>query len=667
MKSLKIKLILYFSIILCIGCISLGIISHINGSRALLHSVNNNLVLMAQESSQVISERINIEMEKLKVVASQRSITNPNELIEDKMEVLKEEVKRSGYVLMDIVNKEGISRSTSGKNQNLKDREYFKKAIEGQTAISDLLISKGDQSLVIAYATPIKYKGEITGALVAVRDAKDFSQIVSDIKIGETGYAHIINHEGKIVADQDMNKVMKEVNILEKARKDSSLKKFEIVLNKMVHKEKGSGEYKYEGIDKIIGYAPIAHTNWSMGITVPKEEMLVELNTMKYSNFITSLIILIIAIISISFIGSSIGKPIEALALMINRLAKYDLRFDEKSEVFKYRKRKDEIGNIANSLGTMQGNLMDLMKKISHGSHHVGVSSKELAASCQQAVTATEEVAKTIEDIAKGANDQARDIEAGAEKAYALGNLIEKNQECMQNVNNSSKRVVQLIDEGLVIINELIEKTNGIENASKDIFQVIIQTNKSSTKIGKASTLIASIAKQTNLLALNATIEAARAGEAGRGFAVVAGEIRKLAEQSTRSTKDIDQWVKELVKNASGAVTTMENVSKIVKKQGESVKETETKYKEIARAIEKSTKGITQLDVAGEEMEHKKREILEIMENLSAIAQQNAAGTQEAAATTQEETASMNEIANASEGLLEISKILQESIAKFKI
>ncbi|QZY55917.1 methyl-accepting chemotaxis protein [Crassaminicella profunda] len=667
MKSLKTKLILYFSIIVIIGCSSLAIISYINGSNALLNSVKNNLILISQESSQVISERINTEMEKLKVVASQSRITNPNNPIEDKMDVLREEAKRSGHIVMDIVNVEGEGIGTDGKTYDLREREYFKRAIQGETAISDLLVSKRNQSLIIVYATPIKYNGKITGVLVAVRDGKNFSQIISDIKIGKTGYAYIVNQEGKIVAHKDVNKVIEGGDMLEELKKDQSLKDLKILVKKMIAGEKGSGEYDYKGINKIIGYAPIAHTNWSIGITAPIEEVLGELNTMKHSNFITALIILIISMISIYFMGSSIAKPIQTLSLIIDRLAKYDLRFDEKSEAIKYMKRKDEIGNITNSLATMQLNFIDLVKKIADGTHKVESSSEELTVTCQQSAIASEEVAKTIEEIAKGANDQARDTQAGSEKAYALGSLIEKNQGYMKNVNDSSSKVVKLIDEGLLIINELIEKTNTSGNAAKDMFNMIMETNKSTSKIGEASTVIASIAQQTNLLALNAAIEAARAGEAGKGFAVVAEEIRKLAEQSTLSTKEIDFVVKELVKNSSDAVTTMENVSGIVGKQVESVKDTEIKYKEIAHAIEVSEKAIEKLNVAGSEMENKKTEILDIIQSLSAIAQQNAAGTEEASASTEEQSASTEEIANASEGLSEIAQILQESISKFKI
>ena len=140
--------------------------------------------------------------------------------------------------------------------------------------------------------------------------------------------------------------------------------------------------------------------------------------------------------------------------------------------------------------------------------------------------------AKAVEGIAGGASEQARQTEDGATKADLLGHTIDQDIEYIGNLNNASLRVANVIDEGLVEIENLYNITEESNIAAKGIFDIIVKTNESSTKISQASNVISSIAEQTNLLALNAAIEAARAGEAGKGFAVVAEEIRKLAEQS---------------------------------------------------------------------------------------------------------------------------------------
>ena len=383
-----------------------------------------------------------------------------------------------------------------------------------------------------------------------------------------------------------------------------------------------------------------------------------------------ALIFVLIAIIStgvlITFVRYLLTKPIANLSKIIDKLSKYDLTFDENDEAVKYLKRKDEIGTITKALATMQKNLIELIKDIQGNSQHVASSSEELTATSEESATAADEVAKTIEEIARGASDQAKETEQGVANISELGKLIEKEQGYVNDLNNSTKEVNKLKDEGFEVLRDLIEKTNISNESAKEIHGTIITTNESAEKIEAASQMIKNIAEQTNLLALNAAIEAARAGDAGKGFAVVAEEIRKLAEQSNSFTEEITLIIKELTDKTEHAVNTMQEVGKVVASQTESVELTNAKFQGIDGAIERMKEVILSINESGQVMETKKDEIIGIIENLSAISEENAASTEEASASVEEQTTSMEEISNASKSLSRLAEEMQENVGKFK-
>ena len=246
-----------------------------------------------------------------------------------------------------------------------------------------------------------------------------------------------------------------------------------------------------------------------------------------------------------------------------------------------------------------------------------------------------------------------------------LGKSIEKDQEELVRLNHASDKVSRLVGEGLVEIEKLSGISEESGRASETVHKGILLTHASSQRIEAASQVIATIADQTNLLALNAAIEAARAGEQGRGFAVVAEEIRKLAEQSTASTKTIDEVVKELQANSNDSVKVIEKVLEITKTQNISVRQTREKYLEIAEAMKSAEKAVEGLNFSSKEMDVIKGEILDALQNLAAIAQENSAATEEVSASMEEQMSSIEDLATASEGLSDLAVKLQNITLRF--
>lgn len=664
MKTIKVKMMATYAGLVLAVCILLSGFAYWLGESMLRSELEKNITTSAENGSHIIEELFDGEFLSLEGIATSPDIFSSALAPAAKGTSLKAALDQFKFVRMAFVEPSGLAHYADGKEVDLSDRAYVKGALAGNRSHSSTIVSKVDGSVVMAFAVPVKENGKIIGAVVGIRDAEFLSTIITEINMGGKSYSYLLDGTTKMVAHPDIQKIKDQFNIEEQSKQNPGLVPLFDLARKMLEGENSFGYYEFEGSDRIAGYAKINGTDLFFAMANTVEDYMAPMNALRNTLLGVSTGVVILSLILTFLISSSLSRPIAAATAHAKILARGD--FSQKMSD-KYLGRKDEVGQLNHAFLDLGDQLKALLSEVLDLTERVNAASEELTATSGQVSYAVTEITKTVEEIAEGATSQSIETERGVMSAAAMATTIDASLEDMLILSQSTSNVAGIVAKGLKNVEHLSQQSKKTSEAIQTIHKAIVESNESSHKIGAASQLINNIADQTNLLALNAAIEAARAGEHGRGFAVVAEEIRKLAEQSTHLTKEIDIIVSELLRNAERSVSVMDSVMGTIDEQISGTSETANQYHLIAEAMETAENQVEALANTSVGLTTKKDEIMDILQNLSAVAEENAASSQEVAATMNTSTQSVEGIADAASELAEISAELHSAVNRFKI
>lgn len=378
---------------------------------------------------------------------------------------------------------------------------------------------------------------------------------------------------------------------------------------------------------------------------------------------IISIVLIAVAAVLTGIMAISIVKVLKTTVKSLGKVAKGNLVEQEAKPV----KRKDEIGDMLVGINHLRTSLRDVIGSIQQSSDTLNHSANGLENTAFSTSQTSREVGIAVEELSKGAMSQAEETEAAMNHIDQMGSKIEEMVSEIQLLTEEAEDMERTSSQVHTIVIELSQFTQKTTQVVEMISAQTQTTNMSAQEIQKAVEIIQSIAEETNLLSLNASIEAARAGEHGKGFAVVADQIQKLADQSNNSAKQIESVIGTLLEDSQKTVNTMDEMVEIVNGQQEKLQETENGFKKVNEGIHESLDKIEGIRTKSEVIDESRKQIMEVISNLSAISEENASVASETAQAANNLNKVVQDTSEEAIALKKLVKNLEEQIDSFEM
>lgn len=484
--------------------------------------------------------------------------------------------------------------------------------------------------------------------------------VVKDLQIAgmDSSYAYVVDADSTMLYHPTPEKIGQPVE-------NDAVKQLLTSISEGTFPEPDVIEYDFKGVDKYAAYYISQDASYIVILTADRSDVYKDVNSMIFFAMIAEIIVFILFGVISSIISHKIVNPIKLLNNEIKKLA--NLNFTRSPQIEKLALAKDECGQISSSVIGLQNQLQEVTERLQGLTENLFLAAEAMGKNANNSVESVGQVEKATEEIAQGASSQAEETQTATENVVVMGDMVEETAYEVNVLRSNAEEMDRAGDEALAILDKLNATNDKTRKSVELVYEQTNITNESVGEIRTAIAMISEIAEQTNLLSLNASIEAARAGEMGRGFAVVASEIQKLAEQSNSSARQIEDVILRITAESEKSVAVMNEIKGIIAQQDADVQATEQSFRRVKEGIDASMNSIEQISSRTTALDGSRVKVVDVVQNLTAIAEENAASAEETLASASEANQIMTTIGTDAENLNQLAKELLGCVEMFTV